>query len=296
MVVRQAIIVGRGSRFASSSAAETAFHIMAVGVDHLPSGEPEASAHILGDGEIGAAVVGHPVVVPEHAKLAEAQVAGQRNDLLRDAFLQAAVADKRPRAVVDDVVAECRVEPGLGDGHADGIGDTLPERARRDLDPEIGRAFGMSMRVGAEFAEALDLIERETRIPGQVQQRIDQHRAVAVRHDEAVAVEPERIGRIAPDVAGEQRGGDFRAAERRARMAFLGALDRIERQEANGVGHAIARLDLGTCGRRRSQAADCHFQDTCCEWVRRTGAGGSEARGRRVTAENRLRSRARKPR
>ena len=54
------------------------------------------------DRERGAAVVGDLVVVPAEDQLAQSQMPGERNHLLADALLQAAVADECIRVVIDD--------------------------------------------------------------------------------------------------------------------------------------------------------------------------------------------------
>ena len=54
----------------------------------------------------------------------------------------------------------------------------------------------MARRHRAELAEVLDLLDRHGLVAEQMQQRIEQHRAVAGRQHEAVAVGPVRIGRI----------------------------------------------------------------------------------------------------
>ena len=72
-----------------------------------------------------------------------------------------------------------------------------------------------------------------------MQQRIDQHRAVAGREHEAVAVGPGRIGRIEFQEAREQHGRDIGRAHRQSGMAGFRLLDRVHRQRANGIGHAV---------------------------------------------------------
>ena len=64
-------------------------------------------------------------------------MAGQARRLGRDALLEVAVRADPVRPVVDDLVAgpvELGGEPALGDGHADGVGEALAERAGRRLD------------------------------------------------------------------------------------------------------------------------------------------------------------------
>lgn len=64
-------------------------------------------------------------------------MAGERERLLSDTFLKAAVADEAPDLVVDDGVGGlvvCGGEVLGGDGEAEGVGDALAEQARRELD------------------------------------------------------------------------------------------------------------------------------------------------------------------
>jgi hypothetical protein len=73
---------------------------------------------------------------------------------------------------------------------------------------------------------------------GEVQQRVEQHRAVPGREHETVAVGPARVGGIVFQEAGPQAGGGIGHAHRHAGMAGLRLLHRIHRQRADGVGHA----------------------------------------------------------
>jgi hypothetical protein len=86
------------------------------------------------------------VVVVEHHQLAEPQMAGEAGRLRGDALLQVAVRGDHEGAVVDDVVigpVELVGEATLRDGHAHGVGEALPERPGRGLDPgRRGRAPG----------------------------------------------------------------------------------------------------------------------------------------------------------
>ena len=60
-------------------------------------------------------------------------MAGKRDRLLRDAFHQATVASDDVSVVVKQL-AVTRIPDTLGDRHADGISETLPERPGRRLD------------------------------------------------------------------------------------------------------------------------------------------------------------------
>ena len=62
------------------------------------------------------------------------EMAGERDRLLADAFHQAAVAGDDIGVVIDDAVAEPRVEQPLRQRHADGVGEALAERTGGRLD------------------------------------------------------------------------------------------------------------------------------------------------------------------
>ena len=143
------------------------------------------------------------VVVVERDQLVELPGAGQRAGLVADAFHQAAVAEEDVGVVVDDRVARA-VELGgqqlLGQRHADRVGDALAERAGGGLDARRDADLGVARRLAVQLAEVAQLAHRQV-VAGQVQQRVEQHRAVAVGEHEAVAVGPVRVGRVVAQVA-----------------------------------------------------------------------------------------------
>ena len=96
--------------------------------------------------------------------------------------------------------------------------------------------LGMTRRLAVQLAEVAQLAHRQV-VAAQVQQRIQEHRAVAVRHHETVAVGPVRIGRVVLQVPAPQRDRDLGHAHRRAGMAGIGLLHGIHRQRPNGIGH-----------------------------------------------------------
>ena len=116
-----------------------------------------------------------------------------------------------------------------------------------DLDARQLEILRMAGARAAELAEVPDVVDRRPRVAGQVQQRVDQHRAVAGRQDETVAVGPVRIGGVELQMPGEQRGRGVGHAHRHARVAAVGGLHRIHREGANGVGEAaVGRLHRGS--------------------------------------------------
>src|SRR5450432_3484676 len=90
---------------------------------------------------------------------------------------------------------ELRREQSLGERHAHGVGETLPQWPGRRFHARRYAHLGMAWRHRVQLPEALYFIERE-RIAAQMQQRVLQHRAVPVGQDEAVAIWPMRVGRV----------------------------------------------------------------------------------------------------
>ena len=129
-------------------------------------------------------------------------MSGQGRSLRRDAFHQVAVADQGIGHVVDDGLPGAVVAAGeeaLGDGHADRVGGALAEGTRGRFDARCAEGFRVAGRPGAPLAEGLELVERQV-VAIEVQKRIDEHRAVAGRKHEAVAVGPLRVLRVVAEM------------------------------------------------------------------------------------------------
>ena len=110
-------------------------------------------------------------------------------------------------------------------------------------------ALGMAGGAAAELAEALQLVERHVGIADQVQQPVEQHRAVPGRQHEAVAIGPVRRLRIEFEELREQHGRRVGHAHRHAGMAGIGLFDGVHRERAQGVRHA-AQARVGGRGER----------------------------------------------
>ncbi len=174
-----------------------------VHVDDVPAIGLEALADILVEGEIGAAFDRDVVRIVDPAEVGKLEVAGEAGRLGRDALHHAAVSGEAVDVVIEDGQAfaiVARGEPALGDRHADRIAAALAERAGGGLDAGRVAIFGVAGGLGADLAEILDVLQADRRIAGriavlvdlldarEVEQRIEQHRGVADRQDEAVAV------------------------------------------------------------------------------------------------------------
>ena len=212
--------------------------VMAVdGRNDVPAVGLETLRNVFGEPAFDVAVDGDAVVVPEGDQLAQAEGAGQRAGFVRHAFHQAAVAEENESVVIDDFVTRL-VELGgeylFGQREADRVGDALAERAGGRFDARGVAVFRVARRPGVQLAEVLDVVDRDV-VAGQVQQRVDQHRAVAVRQHEAVAVGPFRIGRIVTQMAAPKDFGDFGHAHRGARVSGIRLLDGVHGEGADGA-------------------------------------------------------------
>ena len=222
--------------------------IMAVDRLHVPARGREARHLVVGHGQVRAAVDGNTVVVPQHDELAQLQVPGHGNGFVADAFHQAAVTGDDICMVIDQGVAEARVMQPFRQRHADGGGDTLPERPGRRLDPRRVAVFGMARGLGAQLAEVLQFAHGHARIAGQMQQAIEQHRPVARRQHEAVTIRPFWVRRIELQEPGEQHRRRIGHAHGHARMAGIGPLHGIGGKESDGIRHVL--MGYGRGGRR----------------------------------------------
>jgi len=179
------------------------FGVVAIDMRHdVPAVGFEALRGVVGEPPLDVAIDGDAVVVPEGGQLAQAPGAGQRAGFVRNTFHQAAVAEEHPGPVVDDLVAwlvELVGQQLFGHGHADGVGDALAERAGGGLDAGRIAVFGVTRGLAVQLAEVLDVVDRQV-IAAQVQQGVDQHRAMAVGEHEAVAIGPFRVGWIVLEV------------------------------------------------------------------------------------------------
>gem|GEM_PF-1404837 len=185
------------------------------------------------------------VVVEQDDQAVELEVAGKGRGFVADAFHQVAVARQHVGVMVDQVVAEAGVEMALGERHADGRRQALAQRSGGRLDP--GRVFVLRMarRLRADLTEIPDLVDRHGLVAEQMQQGVEEHRAVARRQHEPVAIWP--IGRLGVELEKlrEKHGCDIGGAHRHAGMAGLGRLYGVHSERADGIGHR-AMIDL--CG------------------------------------------------
>ena len=121
------------------------------------------------------------------------------------------------------------------DRHADGVGKSLAEGAGGGLDARRVAVFRMAGGDRAELAKALDLLDRHALVADEMEQRIDQHRAVPGREDEAVAVGPLRIRGVVLQHLPVEQVRERCERHRGARVAGVRLLDRIHGERPDRV-------------------------------------------------------------
>jgi hypothetical protein len=140
--------------------------------DDLPAVGFEARRRVVGEPAFDVAVDRNSIVVPEGDQFAETETAGQRTGLVRYALHHAAVAEEHPGVMIDHLVPT-PVEPVCQNlfrqRHADGVRDTLPQRAGRGLHPRGFSVLGMPGRLRVQLPEILQFRHRQV-VTGQVKE------------------------------------------------------------------------------------------------------------------------------
>ncbi|CAM3596774.1 hypothetical protein SB6411_05435 [Klebsiella spallanzanii] len=193
---------------------------------HVPAVGFEAFCRVVGEPAFNMTVDGDAVVVIERHQFAKLQGTGQRTYLVRDTFHHAAIAHKRVSEVVNNVVArtvELRRQGFLRNRHPHRIGNTLTQRTGRGFNTRCIAHFRVARRFGMQLTEVLQLFNRQI-ITCEVQQAVNQHRAVTVGENKAVAVSPGRVLRVMVQEVPPQDFGNIRHPHRRAGVAGVGLL------------------------------------------------------------------------
>jgi hypothetical protein len=150
---------------------------------------------------------------------------------------QAAIPQENIGKVVDYVVSraiELGPESTLGNRHADRVGNALAERSGGGFNAGRVAVLRVPRGPAVQLAEVLQLLDRQV-VTGQVQQGVDEHRAVAVGQHEAVAIGPGGVRRVVAEEIVPQHLRYVRHAHRRAGMATVGLLDRVHGQGADRI-------------------------------------------------------------
>ena len=114
----------------------------------------------------------------------------------------------------------------LRNRHPHRISYALPQRAGGGFNTRRITIFWMTRRAGVELTKVANIIHRQV-VACKMQQSVNQHGAVTVRLNIAVAVKPLRIFWVMTQVTTPDHFGNIRHPHRRARMTGVRFLDRI---------------------------------------------------------------------
>ena len=103
------------------------------------------------------------------------------NASVAEALHEVAIGGEDVGVMVDERVAELGVEHPLGESHADRRRNALAERAGRRLDAGGHEVFGMPRSLRFELAEALQFLDRHALGADEVEEGVEQHRAVSAQ-------------------------------------------------------------------------------------------------------------------
>ena len=145
------------------------FLIVSVDGLHVPACGFEALALVFAGRQVGFAVDGDLVVVPEYDELTQLEVTGEGNRLLAHALHQATVACNHIGEVVDQLVTAAGGEPLLRHRKADRVCDTLTQRTGGGLNAFGVAVFRVPRGFGAELAEVADFLDRNVFIACEVE-------------------------------------------------------------------------------------------------------------------------------
>ncbi len=222
--------------------------IMAVTVKHIPPCGGKAGALIHTAGHIDCAIDGDVIVIPKHNQAAEFMTSCKTDSLLADALHQAAIARDAIGVVIHNLCAPCGAQMFLGHGKANRVGNPLPQGACGRLNPFDMAKFRMARCDGAQLTEILDLLQCHLLVTCEIQQRIDQHRAMARRQNKAVAIWPVRGRCVKGEVLVKQHGRNIRHPHRHTRMARIRGGHPVKGKRADTGGAApMVRIAGGKC-------------------------------------------------
>ena len=217
---------------------------------HVPAVRDEPRGHVLGEREIRMPLDRDPVRVVDPTQVRQPLVRGVRSRLRRDPLHHAAVPRLGVHVEVEEreaVPVVPRAEPLARESHADRCCDALAERPGGGLDAARPAVLGMARALGTELAKPLQVVECDRGLAedlvlgvdradtGQVEQRPEEGGGVARRQHEAVAVRPDRVGRIEAEEPLPERVRDGRDPDRRSGMSRARCLDRIDAQRPDRV-------------------------------------------------------------
>ena len=248
--------------------------VMAVhGGNHVPAVSGKTLGRVVDKPGCNLAVDGNAVVVVQGDELVELPGACQRTRFVADAFHQATVAQEHIGVVVHHGVAfavELTGQQLFCQRHAHRIGNALAQWAGGGFHAGRDTHFGVACGFAVQLTEVFQLFHGQL-VACEVQQRINQHGAMAVGQHKAVTVEPMRVGGVVLQVLAPEGYCHIGHAHGRAGVTGVGVLNCVHGKRADcachllGMGHGESTPGWGglMCGTPagRCRRGFAHFND-----------------------------------
>jgi len=154
-------------------------------------------------------------------------MASQPDRFVIYALHQAAVARDHPGAMIDQAVTEHSIEMPFGHRHAHAHCQPLAQRAGGAFNSRQHEILRVASAGAAQLTEVADVLDGRLLIARKIQQAVDQHRAVARRKHETIAIGPVGCGWIEFEIFRPQNACDIGHAHRHPGVARVRSLHGI---------------------------------------------------------------------
>mmetsp|Transcript_23944 Transcript_23944/g.33622 ORF Transcript_23944/g.33622 Transcript_23944/m.33622 type:complete len:524 (-) Transcript_23944:156-1727(-) len=201
---------------------------------------------VLGLSVLGHFVKGDLVGVVHDDKVIKLLVGGEGSGFGGNTLLEASISGKSENVVTEDLVF-IGVVNGLshlfGGGETNGVGNTLSKRTGGALNSGgvvfgVGE-FGVTRGHGVVLTEVLEFLHGKI-VSGKVEPRVDEHRSVSSRKDEAITVNPLGVLGVVAHLGSVKNGTNFSSSKRKTHVTRVGS--------GNGVHSKTTSLVSG-CGK-----------------------------------------------
>ena len=215
-------------------------------IDDLPAIGLEARGNIFAEGDLGPSVDGDLIVIVDEDEVSEFVMTGEGGCLRGDPFHEITIAHEPVHEMSPGTIAirgirslgmaaaelRCRHPPG--ERHSDSMCESLAERPRRQFDAGRLSKLGMTRRTRAELSELRNVFDRKIESK-QVEQRVLQHRSVAIGENETIAQRPGGILGIEAEMMIPEFECGRGEGHRRTDVTDSGPLDCVDGHETDCV-------------------------------------------------------------
>ena len=211
--------------------------------DNVPAVSFKTLSGVIGEPALNVTIDRNTVVIIERSQFAQLQGTRQRANFVRDAFHHAAITQERIGVVIHDIVTrtvKLRGQSTFSNCHTHRIRDALTQWASGGFYAWGIAVFWVTWSFRMQLTEVFQLGDWQV-IASEVQQAINQHRAMAVRKHKAVTIGPIWIGRVVIHVIAPQDFRDISHTHRGTWMTRIGFLHSVHTECTDRIGKLFTR-------------------------------------------------------